>query len=132
MTIHAYEGDESLEPADVIANSTLHMRCGTSFLLIVMVIAIALFSLIGDVSWPWKIVSRLIGIPLISGLSYEVIRFAGRHQDNPVVRLIMMPGLGLQRMTTRQPDESQVAVAIAALKAVLEKDSGETENLAMP
>lgn len=132
MTIHAYEDDVPLEPGDVAAFSPLHMRCGTSFLLIVMVIAVLVLTLIGKTSLLLLFASRLIVIPLIAGISYEVIRFAGRHHRNPLVRTIMLPGLALQKMTTRRPDLEQIEVAIAALKAVRETDEGENENLSMP
>lgn len=96
----------------------MHPRCGTSFLLIVMVLAVAVFTFVGVPSLVWLVVSRLVGIPLVVGLSYEVLKFAGRHKDSRVMRVIMYPGMLLQKMTTREPDTSQIEVAIKALEGV--------------
>ncbi len=118
QTIHALESGLELTPANVKDFSPLHPRCGTSFLLIVMVLAIAVFSFVGIPSLPWLVLSRLIGIPLIIGLSYEVIKYAGKHKDNAFMKVVMYPGLMLQKLTTRAPDESQIEVAIKALEGV--------------
>ncbi|GBE57194.1 hypothetical protein BMS3Abin01_00103 [bacterium BMS3Abin01] len=117
-TIHALESGLELDPEEIIRFSPLHPRCGTSFLLIVMVLAIIIFSLVGVPGLFWLIVSRLIGIPLIVGLSYEVIKYAGKHKDSAVMKVVMYPGLLLQRLTTREPDISQIEVAVKALEGV--------------
>jgi uncharacterized protein YqhQ len=129
-TISAYEAQDDLVPARVQRYSRLHPRCGTSFLLIVMVLAIFVFAPIGLPEWYWLLASRILGIPLIAGLSYEVIKWAGRNRSKRWVRGLMWPGLMLQNLTTRVPDDEQVEVAIAALKEVLAfetKDGRETE-----
>ena len=120
MSIHALEHGEELTVANVEKYKTLHLRCGTSFLLIVLVVSIFVFAGVGRPVWYLLILSRIILIPLIAGISYEIIRFAGRHETNPVVRVIMAPGLALQWMTTKHPDGSQVEVAIAALEKIIE------------
>jgi uncharacterized protein YqhQ len=122
--IHALESGEELDPGHVQRFTTLHPRCGTAFLLVVMVVSILLFSLVGKPSLLWLVVSRLIGIPLVVGVSYEVIRYAGRHKDGPISRVVLWPGLALQRLTTRQPSLEQVEVAIVALKEVLRVEAG--------
>ena len=104
---------------NVRPQSTLHPRCGTNFLMIVMLISMFVFAFFG---WPnvWeRIASRIILMPVIAGVSYEVIRFAGRNYDNGLVRALIMPGLLLQKVTTRQPDDDQIEVAIAAVKSAL-------------
>jgi uncharacterized protein YqhQ len=119
-TISCYEAEDELVPARAKLYSRLHPRCGTSFLLIVMVLAIFVFAPIGLPAWYWLLASRILGIPLIAGLSYEVIKWAGKNRRKRWVRALMWPGLMLQNLTTREPDEEQLAVAIAALEAVLE------------
>jgi uncharacterized protein YqhQ len=119
MSIHALEHGEELTPANVEKYKTLHLRCGTSFLLIVMVVSIFVFAAVRWPAWYWLILSRVVLVPLIAGLSYEIIKVAGRHEDNPVVRVVMAPGLALQWMTTKQPDTAQVEVAIAALDRII-------------
>src|SRR6187551_2243051 len=118
-TISCYEAEDELVPSRAKLYSRLHPRCGTSFLLIVMVLAIFVFAPIGLPAWYWLVASRILGIPLIAGLSYEVIKWAGRHRRKRWVRAVMWPGLMLQNLTTREPDRDQLAVAIAALEAVL-------------
>jgi uncharacterized protein YqhQ len=124
--IACYEAGEPLEPAIAARFSRLHPRCGTSFLLIVMIVAIFVFAPLGLPAWYWLVATRIIGVPVIAGISYEIIRLAARYRDRPGVSLVIAPGLALQRLTTREPDESQLAVAIAALRAVLEAE-GEDE-----
>jgi uncharacterized protein YqhQ len=124
-TISAYEAGDRLIPARAARYSRLHPRCGTSFLLIVMVLAIFVFAPIGLPAWYWLLASRILGIPLIAGLSYEVIKWAGRNRRKRWVRAVMWPGLMLQNLTTREPDHEQLAVAIAALEAVLAVESPE-------
>ena len=118
-TISCYEAGDRLVPARAETYSRLHPRCGTSFLLIVMVLAIFVFAPIGLPEWYWLLASRILGIPLIAGLSYEVIKWAGKNRRKGWVRTLMWPGLMLQNLTTREPDREQLAVAIAALEAVL-------------
>lgn len=123
--IHAYESDVELTPENVRHFSTLHPRCGTSFLLIVMVMSIFVFSFIPN-EWLFidKLLSRLFFIPLIAGLSYEFIRFSANYSNNSFVRSLIMPGLLLQKITTRPPSDEQVEVAIRALNDAL--DTGKT------
>jgi uncharacterized protein YqhQ len=118
-TISCFEAGDRLVPARAETYSRLHPRCGTSFLLIVMVLAIFVFAPIGLPAWYWLVLSRILGIPLIAGLSYEVIKWAGKNRRKRWVRALMWPGLMLQNLTTREPDRDQLAVAIAALEAVL-------------
>ncbi len=118
-TISCFEAGDRLVPERAETYSRLHPRCGTSFLLIVMVLAIFVFAPIGLPEWYWLLASRILGIPLIAGLSYEVIKWAGKNRRKRWVRALMWPGLMLQNLTTREPDRDQLAVAIAALEAVL-------------
>jgi uncharacterized protein YqhQ len=124
-TISTYEAEDRLIPSRAKLYSRLHPRCGTSFLLIVMVLAIFVFAPIGLPAWYWLLLSRILGIPLIAGLSYEVIKWAGRNRNKRWVRALMWPGLMLQNLTTREPDERQLSVAIAALEAVLAVETPE-------
>jgi uncharacterized protein YqhQ len=121
-TISCYEAEDELTPARAKLYSRLHPRCGTSFLLIVMVLAIFVFAPIGLPAWYWLVASRILGIPLIAGLSYEVIKWAGKNRRKRWVRGVMWPGLMLQNLTTREPDEEQLAVAIASLEKVLAEE----------
>jgi uncharacterized protein YqhQ len=124
-TISCYEAEDELVPARAKLYSRLHPRCGTSFLLIVMVLAIFVFAPIGLPEWYWLLLSRILGIPLIAGLSYEVIKWAGKNRRKAWVRAVMWPGLMLQNLTTREPDEEQLEVAIASLNAVLARENPE-------
>jgi uncharacterized protein YqhQ len=124
-TISCYEAGDRLIPARAEVYSRLHPRCGTSFLLVVMVVAIFVFAPLGLPAWYWLLASRILGIPLIAGISYEVIKWAGRNRRKRWVRALMWPGLMLQNLTTREPDRDQLAVAIAALEAVLAVESPE-------
>src|SRR6185436_918115 len=117
--INAYEAGEELEPARVQKFSLIHPRCGTAFLLWVMVIAIFVFAFFGRPVWYWLIVTRILLLPVIAGLAYELIRFAGKHTDNRVVMTLLAPGLWLQRLTTREPSLDQLEVSIRALREVL-------------
>ena len=126
-TISCYEAGLPLTPENAQRFSRLHPRCGTSFLLIVMVLAIFVFAPIGLPEWYWLLLSRILGIPLIAGLSYEVIKWAGRNRDKAWVRAVMWPGLMLQNLTTREPDHEQLEVAIRALEAVLAVEKPEKE-----
>jgi uncharacterized protein YqhQ len=117
--ISCYEAEDELVPERATLYSRLHPRCGTSFLLIVMIMAIFVFAPIGLPAWWILVITRIVGVPLIAGLSFEVIKWAGRNRRRPWVQAIMYPGLQLQRLTTREPDLHQLAVAIAAMQAVL-------------
>jgi uncharacterized protein YqhQ len=125
-TINALERGWALEPASVRKASTLHPRCGTGFLLVVLVVSVLIFSLvaIAHPNWFWLVVSRVVGVPVVAGLSYEWIRLLARHQDNPLVRILLLPVLYTQKLTTREPDDSMLEVAIAALQAAREGESG--------
>jgi uncharacterized protein YqhQ len=122
-TIHCYEAGLPLTPENAQRFSRLHPRCGTSFLLIVMIVAIFVFAPLGQPEWYWLFASRVIGIPLIAGLSFEVLKWFGRNRTKRWARFLMAPGMQLQKLTTREPDLSQLAVAIAALDAVLAVES---------
>jgi len=118
--INAYEAGEPLEPEIVQRYSLIHPRCGTAFLLWVMVIAVFVFAFFGRPAWYWLIATRILLLPLIAGLAYELIRFAGKHQGNRVLMTVLAPGLWLQRLTTRQPTLEQLEVSIRALREVLD------------
>jgi uncharacterized protein YqhQ len=121
-TISCFEAGLPLTPANAQRFSRLHPRCGTSFLLVVMIVAIFVFAPIGLPAWYWLVATRILGVPVIAGVSFELIKFAGRNRDRRWVRAVMWPGLKLQLLTTREPDLDQLAVAIAALDAVLERE----------
>jgi uncharacterized protein YqhQ len=118
-TISCYEAGLELTPENAQRFSRLHPRCGTSFLLVVMIVAIFVFAPIGLPAWYLLVLTRIVGVPLIAGISFELIKFAGKNRRRGWVRAIMYPGLQLQRLTTREPDLDQLAVAIAAMNAVL-------------
>jgi uncharacterized protein YqhQ len=118
-TISCYEAELELTPTNAQRFSRLHPRCGTSFLLVVMIVAIFVFAPIGLPAWYWLVLTRILGVPVIAGISFEIIKFAGRNRRRRWVQALMWPGLKLQLLTTREPDLHQLAVAIAALKAVL-------------
>ena len=117
--ISCYEAEDELTPERAKLYSRLHPRCGTSFLLIVMIVAIFVFAPIGLPAWYLLVLTRILGVPIIAGVSFEIIKWAGRNRARPWVRCVMWPGLQLQKLTTREPDLDELAVAIAALKAVL-------------
>jgi len=117
--IACYEAGDELVPERAERYSRLHPRCGTSFLLIVMIVAIFVFAPIGLPAWYLLVTTRILGVPLIAGLSFEVIKWAGRNRGKAWVRSVMWPGLQLQRLTTREPDRDELAVALTALEAVL-------------
>ena len=121
-TIGAYESGASLDAKGVGAYDTAHVRCGTSFLLIVVVISVLIFAFLGRPPILWRFVTRILLVPLIAAISYEVIRFSADHVGNPLVRAFVLPSMALQGLTTREPDESMLEVAIAALRPVLAAD----------
>ncbi|HEY6007162.1 MAG TPA: DUF1385 domain-containing protein [Geobacteraceae bacterium] len=120
-SIFAFEAGEALTVENVRKYSCLHPRCGTSFLLIVMLVSIVIFSLIPKL-WPFflKAGSRVVLLPLIAGVSYEILKWSAKNEQSRFVRLLIAPGLGLQRLTTREPDDSQLEVAIRSLEVALE------------
>ena len=125
-TIACYEAGLPLTPENAVRFSRLHPRCGTSFMLIVMIVAIFVFAPLGLLDWYWLMASRVLGIPIVVGLSFEAIKFAGAHRYNRFVSALTWPGLQLQRLTTRNPDRAQLEVAIAALQAVLDREDPRT------
>jgi uncharacterized protein YqhQ len=120
--INALEAGDELTPERVQRYSLIHPRCGTAFLLWVMVIAIFVFAFFGRPAWYWLIATRILLLPVIAGLAYELIRFAGKHSDNRVLHVLLAPGLWLQRLTTRQPTLDQIEVSIRALREVLARE----------
>jgi uncharacterized protein YqhQ len=126
--ISCYEAEDELVPSRAKLYSRLHPRCGTSFLLLVMVVAIFVFAPIGLPAWWLLVITRIVGVPLIAGLSFELIKWAGRNRRRPWVKAIMWPGMQLQKLTTREPDLDQLAVSIAALKAVLAVEGEEARS----
>ncbi len=122
-TISCYEAGLDLTPENAQRFSRLHPRCGTSFLLIVMIVSVFVFAPFGKLDWHWLFISRVVGIPIVAGLAFEAIKWFGRNRSRKWARVLMWPGLQLQRLTTREPDLTQLAVAIAALEAVLEVET---------
>jgi uncharacterized protein YqhQ len=124
-SIFAFEAGEELTAENVRKYSRLHPRCGTSFLLIVMLVSIVVFSLIPKL-WPFylKAGSRVVLLPLIAGISYEFLKWSAKNDHTPLVKLLVAPGLALQRLTTREPDDSQLEVAIRSLEEALEVNAG--------
>jgi uncharacterized protein YqhQ len=122
--INAYEAGEALEPEVVQRFSLIHPRCGTAFMLWVMVLAVFVFAFFGRPVWYWLVAERILLLPLIAGLAYELIRFAGKHQGNRVLMTLLAPGMWLQRLTTRQPSLDQLEVSIRALREVLSLEEG--------
>ena len=124
--INALEAGEELTPENEQRHSLIHPRCGTAFLLWVMVIGIFVFAFVGQPAWYWLITSRILLLPVIAGIAYELIRFAGRHSDNRILMALLAPGLWLQRLTTREPSLDQIEVSISALQEVLRAEGGLT------
>ena len=122
-TIAAYEHGEPLDPEHVDRYSTLHVRCGTNFLIIVMIITIFVFTLFGTPGIWWRIGSRVLAIPVIAGLAYEALRLGARFHGSVFMRALMAPGLWLQRITTQPPDDGQIQVAIASFDEVLRREA---------
>src|SRR2546421_3128331 len=122
-TVYTFEANEELTVENARTKSTLHPRCGTSFLMFVMAISILVFSLVpSTMPFAVKFLARVVLIPLIAGLAYEVIRFSARHLANPVCRALTRPGMWLQKITTKEPDDAQLEVAITALREALMYD----------
>ncbi|MBI4329540.1 MAG: DUF1385 domain-containing protein [Chloroflexi bacterium] len=122
MTVHAYEHAEPLETEKIRRYPTAHPRCGTAFLLVVFVVAVLLHVLLGTPPLLERVLSRVALLPVIAGVSYEIIRWSGAHAGNPLVRLVILPNLALQALTTRQPDDRQIEVAVKAMEGAIEGD----------
>jgi uncharacterized protein YqhQ len=128
-TINAYEAGAELTPEIVAKYPIEHPRCGTAFLLMVVVVGLFVFSLVGRPSLPLLILSRIILVPVIAGIAYEVIRFTAKHTDHPVIRLLIKPNLALQHLTTREPDSQMLEVAICAFNQVLQSEVRAAESV---
>jgi len=120
--INTFEAGDELSVGNVIKHTTYHPRCGTSFILIVLVLSIFLFSLLPDINFLWRVLSRIVLLPVLAGLSYELLKFSAKYQNFFICRLFIGPGRWLQKLTTGEPDREQVEVAISALQAVLPKE----------
>ncbi len=127
MTIHAYEAGDPLDIDSVEKYRPEHPRCGTSFLMLVVLIAIVLFTFLGRPDWPLLITSRIVGIPVVAGISYEILKWSGAHRGSLSGRILAAPGMWLQRLTTAKPDRSMIEVAIASLIAAV--DGPEAQRL---
>ncbi|WP_027364408.1 DUF1385 domain-containing protein [Desulfotruncus alcoholivorax] len=123
--INAYEAGEELTVERVQRYSTYHPRCGTSFLLIVLVVSILVFAMLGEQVLWWRILSRVLLLPVVAGISYELLKASARYQNNMIFCILAAPGKWVQQLTTGEPDGNMVEVAITALKAVLKEDRGE-------
>ena len=126
--INAYEAGEELTPEVTQRYSLIHPRCGTAFLLWVMVVSVFVYALLGRPVWYWLIVSRIVLLPVIAGIAYELIRFAGKHSENRILMTVLAPGLWLQRLTTREPTLDQIEVSIRALREVLSLEGAAGES----
>lgn len=124
-SVYAYENGKDLVVEEAREYSTLHPRCGTAFLMIVLVVAILTFSLGGNPPILIKIASRILLLPVVAGVSYEILRFSGKHAKNPLLKPFLWPGLMLQKLTTREPTEDQLEVALVALEGVVNQDGVE-------
>ena len=118
--INAFEAGDELTPENAQRHTLIHPRCGTAFLLWVMVVGVFVYALLGRPVWYWLIISRIVLLPVIAGIAYELIRFAGKHSENRILMTVLAPGLWLQRLTTREPTLDQLEVSIRALREVLE------------
>jgi uncharacterized protein YqhQ len=121
-TINAYESGVPLTPQEVRAFTTVHTRCGTGFLLVVVLLFVLLSSLLGRPPFIWRLLSRLVLVPIVAALAYEFIKFTARHPNHPVIRVLVAPSLLLQRLTTREPEDGMLEVSISALQRVLQED----------
>src|ERR1700687_1294310 len=129
-TITAFESGWALDVPAVRKASTLHPRCGTGFLLVVMVVSVVVFSIVAvfHPNWFWLIASRILAIPLIAGAGFEAIRFMARHRNNPVIKILLLPVLGTQKFTTREPTDDMLEVAITAFKGAREGEAEEAQG----
>jgi uncharacterized protein YqhQ len=128
MTIHAYEAGDPLDVEHIGTYSPAHPRCGTAFLLLVVAISIVLFALVPTDNWGVRIAVRILGIPVIAGIAYEVLKFGGAHAEHPLMRLIVVPGLLLQALTTRYPEPGMIEVAVAAFESMHRLETGGDEG----
>jgi uncharacterized protein YqhQ len=117
-TINAYEAGADLDPATVGNFPISHTRCGTAFLLTLMILSLLVFTLLGPLSLSWRLISRVLMIPVLAGIAYEYIRWTANHINSPFVKAIIKPNLALQSLTTREPDEKMLEVAIAAFQTM--------------
>ena len=131
-TIFTYEAGMPLTVENVRTFPRLHPRCGTNFLMIVMLISIFIFAFLGWPNLVERILSRIVLMPVVAGISYELIRFAGKNNDKPWVHRIILPGLLLQKLTTREPDDEMIEVAIASVKAVLPEEELQKVEMQVP
>ncbi len=129
-TINAFEDDAELTPETVSHYSLEHPRCGTAFLLTLVVFSIIFFALLGPLPGLWRILSRIVFLPVLAGAAYEYIRFTANHLDHPLVRWIVRPNLALQRLTTREPDLAMLEVAITAFKTMKEQEESQPQPAA--
>ena len=132
MAVHAHEAGLPLSVANVRKFGTPHPRCGTAFLLTVVLVSIVIFAFLGRPDFEWRILSRIALLPVVAGVSYEFIRFSGAHQTWIIARAVALPGLLLQSLTTRQPDDAQIEVAIAAMEAAIAADAGKEYVASFP
>jgi uncharacterized protein YqhQ len=126
-TIHAYEAGRPLQVNEVAPFPCEHPRCGTAFLLTIVVLSIILFTLIGPLPLGWRLISRLIAVPILAGIAYEYIRWSARIQHRRWARPLVLPNLALQRLTTRQPEDEMIEVAIAAFEAMRNAERTQSE-----
>jgi uncharacterized protein YqhQ len=131
-TVNAYEAGAPLTPDSVKAFSLIHPRCGTSFVLVVLIISIIIFSLLGDLPFLLRLLSRILFVPIIAGIGYELLRLSARHYHRGWVRALVAPTLAMQKLTTEEPDESMLEVAILALRRVLLSDGVALDHNALP
>jgi len=129
-TIAAWEAGRPLVPDEVRGFSRAHPRCGTSFLLVVAVVAIVVFTALGSPPLWWRLTSRVVLVPVVAAIAYEAIRFGGIHRHNRVVARLFAPNLWLQALTTREPDDEQIQVAIAAMEAAREQERAVSASFA--
>jgi uncharacterized protein YqhQ len=122
MTIHALEADKPLRPEEIRRFPTAHPRCGTEFLVVVILISIIAFSLVGRQSPLVMVASRILLIPVIAAVGYELLRLGARHRSNPIVKVVMWPGILVQMITTKQPTDDMIEVAIVAMEETLRAD----------
>jgi uncharacterized protein YqhQ len=127
-TVNCYEANKKLTTQNVKKYSTLHPRCGTSFIIIVLLISIIIFSTITTQNWKLNIALRILLIPIIAGTSYEILKLSAKHEKNIIVKTLIQPGLWLQKITTKEPDNKQIEVAITALKTALEMKTTKTKQ----
>lgn len=127
-SVYTYENGKDLTVDEARQYSTLHPRCGTAFLMIVLIVAILVFSLVGNPALWIKIGSRILLLPVVAGVSYEILQFSGKHADNKFLRPFLYPGLMLQRITTSEPDDDQLEVALEALKSVVDQSDSEVSE----